>query len=104
MTTTTTVRAFRRIAAAAGTLAAATALALAMTAQPAAAANATQTGMHTVCATSLTVYYNGPVESLHSGEHFDIDHFAGEGHVWGWAIPSDGGWRTWGWVYNGWFC
>ncbi len=101
MTTSTTVR---RIAAAAGTLAAATALTLAMTANPAAAAYATQTGMHTVCADSLTVYNNGPVESLHRGEHFDIDHFAGDGHVWGLAISDAGRWEYNGWVYNGWFC
>ncbi len=93
----------RRLAVVAGSALAATALTLAMSAQPAAAKTATQTGWHTVCADDLTVYNGGPIEVLHWYEGFSIDHFASEGHVWGTTYPKTGG-SQYGWVYNGWFC
>jgi hypothetical protein len=66
------------------------------------AATATQTGQHTVCANSLTLYNNGPLATGTWGDEFYIDHFAGDGHVWG--LLTHGSTTAYGWVYNGWFC
>jgi len=76
---------------------------LGFTSLPASAANATQTGWHTVCADSLSEYNQGQIATLTWGNSFYIDHFAGSNHVWGYGYPSGGG-AYWGWVYNGWFC
>lgn len=74
-----------------------------VSAPPASAATARNTGWHDVCANSLTQYNNGYVQTLDWGDGFDIDHFAGDNHVWGWGYHNLYG-RQWGWVTNGWFC
>jgi len=91
-------RTARRVALAAGAVAGTVAL-LGVTAQPASAATAYNTGWHTVCADSLTMYNGGYVTTLHWGDSMYIDHFGdGVNHAWG----SANGY--YGWVYNGWFC
>lgn len=77
---------------------------LGMTALPASAANAQQTGVwYHVCADSLSEYNSGQIATLTWNNWFYVDHFAGSNHVWGYGYPNGGG-AYYGWVYNGWFC
>jgi len=66
------------------------------------AETARATGWHAVCADNLTMYNGVYVATFTWYDSFNIDHFAGDGHVWG--IGYHGGISHSGWVYNGWFC
>ncbi|MGC4888967.1 hypothetical protein [Micromonospora sp. DT227] len=91
----------RRGGVAAASLAAALATVMVVDVQPAAAAWANLTGVHTVCANSLTLHTSGGDYSMGRGTHLNIDHFADSGnHAWGVFMERG----LYGWTYNGWFC
>jgi hypothetical protein len=62
-------------------------------------------GVHTVCAETLTVYDNGAVTVLNHGDLFFIGYTADHGthvHGTGWDLSANE--LSYGWVYNGYFC
>jgi hypothetical protein len=59
---------------------------------------ANRTGLHYVCAQSLTHYLFGGTVTLHRGHPYRVTDIL-DGVAWGY---NDGG--RWGYVYNGWFC
>ena len=61
---------------------------------------ANHTGLHYVCADSLTHYTFGGTVTLHFGHPFRVTDIT-EGGTTAWGY-NDGG--RWGWVHNGWFC